>query len=1311
MYANIRTEGALLPPDILRRIAAAEDMKGLTPEDYHIPGERINETITRSWNRLIGSWANFKAAREKLPESDVGTTATRERWLLPLFQELGYGRLQGAGKLEIEGKDYPVSHMWKHSPIHLVGFRIDLDRRTEKVAGASRMSPHSLVQEFLNRSDDHLWAYLSNGLKLRILRDNASLTRQAYVEFDLETMMESEAYPDFSLLWLLCHESRVDADKPEECWLEKWTRTAHEQGTRALDRLRSGVENAINALGSGFIAYNGNKALREHLRSGTLDTQDYYRQVLRLVYRLIFLFVAEDRELLLMPDTDTEVRKRYTDYYSTARIRRIAERRKGTPHVDLWKGLALVMDQLGSDAGCPELGLPALGSFLWSREAIPDLHGCDISNRDFLEAMRALAFTVEKNMRRPVDFRNLGAEELGSVYESLLELHPEINIDAGTFSLSTAGGSERKTTGSYYTPSSLIMCLLDSALNPVLEEACRKPDPEKAILNLKVCDPACGSGHFLVAAAHRIARRLAAVRTGDEEPAPEAMRHALRDVIGHCIYGVDINPMSVELCKVSLWMEALEPGKPLSFLDHRIQCGNSLLGTTPALIAKGIPDEAFTAIEGDSKELCSKYKKRNKKEREGQLTLFSTSSTMTDESETIAYESLQIDCLADDSIEGVRSKQTTYESLRKSKEYLHSRLIADAWCAAFVWKKSADLPDAVTEIIFQSIQQNPDALSSWMRDEVRRLADQYRFFHWHIAFPDVFFLPGKGAKPENEQTGWSGGFDVVLGNPPWDTLSPDVKEFFSTYEPQVRFQDKEGQQRIVESLLVDPGIREQWDIHCRALYSQVHLFKNSGRYVMFAPGNLGKGDFNVFRMFVETAFQIMRCGGRFSQVVPEGFYNGANCMAIRSAFFDECKLSVILGFENAREVWFPGVHTAAKFCIYSAEKGGNTESFRARFLIRTRDELDETLSGKMLFMPVVLIREFSPDALAIMELGSQMDIDIARKMYGLWPKFGDESAGPPSRLYMREIDMGNDRDLFSEDSQGLPLYEGRMVDIFDHRAKGYLSGRGRSAEWAELEFGDPRKSILPQWHIPVDRLPEKALERTIRYRIGFCDVGSPTNERSMLSTILPPGCISGHSVPTITFESANEWAYLIWLAVANSFSMDFIVRKKVSLHMTYTILDSLPFPRLSFDHPLVPVIVPLALKLTCTGQEMNGFWNAMASLGFVVPLEDNAQPPGLQDENSRSQARALLDAIVAHDLFGLTREEIDFILETFPIVKRKDIDKHGEYRTKRLILEAYDKMSEAMKTGIPYQTLLNPPPADPTVAHPPRSAHASSHAG
>ena len=291
----------------------------------------------------------------------------------------------------------------------------------------------------------------------------------------------------------------------------------------------------------------------------------------------------------------------------------LAERHRGTRHCDLYQGLTVVNQKLGTPGGCPELGLPALGGFLWSDHAMPVLADCRIANADFLEAVRALAFTVDDNVLRAVDYKNLGAEELGSVYESLLELHPKINADAPTFELDVAAGHERKTTGSYYTPTSLITCLLDSALDPVLEEAAKKPTPkeaEAAILAMKVCDPACGSGHFLLAAAHRIAKRLAAVRTGDEEPAPEAYRQALRDVIGHCIFGVDINPMAVELCKINLWLESLEPGKPLSFLDHHIQCGNSLLGATPALLKLGVPAEAFTPIEGDEKKLCTEYKSR-----------------------------------------------------------------------------------------------------------------------------------------------------------------------------------------------------------------------------------------------------------------------------------------------------------------------------------------------------------------------------------------------------------------------------------------------------------------------------------------------------------------------------------------------------------------------------------------------------------------------------------------------------------------------------------------------------------------------------
>src|SRR5262249_2681383 len=292
-------------------------------------------------------------------------------------------------------------------------------------------------------------------------------------------------------------------------------------------------------------------------------------------YRLLFLFVAEDRELLFDPAATESARDRYARFYSTARLRRLAEPLRGTQHTDLYQGLDLVLTRLGT-TGTPEPGLPALRG-LFDPAGTSDLAGCRISNADLLEAVRALAVVSDGRSLRPVDYRNLGSEELGSVYESLLELHPQFTPDPPSFVLKSASGNERKTTGSYYTPTGLITCLLDSALAPVLDEAAAKPNPEKAILDLKVCDPACGSGHFLIAAAHRIAKRLASVRTQEEEPAPDAVRHALRDVIGRCVFGVDINPMAVGLFQGAVWVEAPEPGQPPAFLKHHLPVRNAVV--------------------------------------------------------------------------------------------------------------------------------------------------------------------------------------------------------------------------------------------------------------------------------------------------------------------------------------------------------------------------------------------------------------------------------------------------------------------------------------------------------------------------------------------------------------------------------------------------------------------------------------------------------------------------------------------------------------------------------------------------------------
>ena len=548
-FSAIRTEGGLLPADLLSRLAGPDAaLPGLSTADYHLaPGERSTEAIARSWNRLVPLWRRFATVLEGLGEGDPAAGATRDGWLYPLLDELGYGRPAPTKALEIEGKSYPISHLRGRLPLHLVGAGTSLERRQAGVRGAASASPHSMVQELLNRSEKYLWAMLSNGRQLRILRDNVSMTRQAFVEFDLEAIFANELYEEFVVLWLVCHESRFDSESPEASWLERWREEAESTGARALDALRGQVEQAIALLGRGFLSFSDNRELRRRIRSGELDRLDYYRQLLRLVYRLIFLLVAEDRGLLLVPEADELARQRYRDHYGVGRLRALAAGRSSRePHPDLWRSLLVVMRGLSSPEGVPALGLPALGSFLWSGEATPDLDGSDISDTDLLAALRSITFLVDRDARilRPIDYRNLGADELGGIYEGLLELHPVLEEDGSHFALETFAGSERKSTGSYYTPDSLIVALLDSALNPLLDEAMRAREPEEALLALRVLDPAVGSGHFLVAAGRRIAHRLAAVRTGDEEPSPDAVRHALRDVVGKCLYGIDLNPMA-----------------------------------------------------------------------------------------------------------------------------------------------------------------------------------------------------------------------------------------------------------------------------------------------------------------------------------------------------------------------------------------------------------------------------------------------------------------------------------------------------------------------------------------------------------------------------------------------------------------------------------------------------------------------------------------------------------------------------------------------------------------------------------------------
>jgi N-6 DNA Methylase len=1295
LFQTIRSEGGLLPADLLQRVAQGDrELGGVRAEDYHLRDLPLNEAIVRSWNRLVGAWVQFRDARRDLPEGDPGTTLTRERWLLVFFEELRFGRLQTARAVEIDGKSYPVSHAWDHVPIHLVGCNVSLEKPTPGVAGAARQNPHGLLQELLNRSEERLWGFVSNGLVLRLLRDNSSFTRQAYLEFDLEQMMESEAYSDFVLLWLTCHQSRVEGENAYKCRLEEWSQEAARQGTRALDSLRAGVETAIRELGTGFLTPGRNPELRDALRSGALSTQDYYRQLLRLVYRLLFLFVAEDRGLLHDPRASDTAKERYDHWYSTRRLRDLAQRRRGTKHGDLWDGLRLIMAGLGSDDGCTPLGLPALGSFLWSGRALSNLDRAQLPNRALLEAVRALATVRDGKVLRAVDYKNLGAEELGSVYESLLELHPELDADAGTFALRVAAGSERKTTGSYYTPTSLISELLDSALDPVLEEAAATG--EDTILELKVVDPACGSGHFLVAAAHRIAKRLATARTGDEEPSPEATRHALRDVVSRCIYGVDLNPMAVELCKVSLWMEALDPGRPLSFLDAHIKCGNSLLGTKPALVAGGIPDGAFKSLEGDQKAVATELRKRNRHEQTGQLTLEDEVARIETE---LRERALGIERSGDSSPEELRVKEERYRKFVESPPYERARLLADTWCAAFVQRKTASSPQ-ITQRTLRLAAEAPERLAPETRAEIEALRNEYAFFHWHVEFPQVFRTPEREA-PDNDQAGWSGGFDCVLGNPPWERVKLQEKEFFASSPEIATAPTAAIRKRLIADLSTsDPRLHAAWLAALRKADGGAHFLRASGGYPL-----TGRGDVNTYAVFAELDRILLSQRGRAGIICPSGLLLDKTTRDFFASLVTEHQLVSAFEFEN--EGFFIGIGQGhmVRFCLLTISSRGIDRPPEFLFQGKSLAELADT--NRRLRLTADDIATVNPISRTCPIFRTRRDAELVTEIYRELPILQSATAGWQVR-YVAMFHMAGDSQLFESQStdENVRLYEAKMINLYNHRFGDFsavpLGGSSHVLPPVPLEYlDDPDYRPAPRHYVPRREVAARLNGWTRAWLFGWRDVtDARASARSVIFSVLPR-VGAGHNLPVMLPEVDAAKAAALYANLA-SFVFDYIARQKIGgLHLTIFILDQLPVvPAEQYDQrcgwasdvALREWVVPRVLELVCTAGDVSAF---AAELGY------DGQP-FKWDAQRRFLLRSELDAAFFH-LYGLARDDVDHVMDTFPIVRDRDVKAHGEYRTRGVILEIYDELAKAIETGEPYQTRLDPPPADPRVAHPPRT--------
>jgi hypothetical protein len=1302
LFTTIRSEGGLLPSDLLALIASGDkSVPGVEPADYHFSSETmVRQKINHEWQLLCTAWKNYTARLSAMPENDKATTLTREGWLLILFESLGFGRLKTHHSYEVAGKPYSISHGVEHVPIHLVSAKIELDRRTANTAGAARHSPHSLVQQLLNASEDHLWGFVSNGRILRILRDNATLTRQAFIEFDLETMFSSEVFSDFEVMWRVCHQSRVEAENPRECWLEKWSSFAAQSGTRARDDLRIGVEAAIELLGEGFVSHPQNLDLRRKIQSGELPSHDLYRQLLRIIYRLLFLFVAEDRGLLHTIGSDIAAQSRYAEFYSLSRIRKLARRRIGGPHPDLWESLTVVFRGLGKTSGIPELALPGLGSFLWSPAACMDLNEARIANEKLLPAIKRLAFVEDRGQRvsRSVDYRNLGTEELGAIYESLLEQHPEVDTDAGKFKLNTAAGNERKTTGSYYTPTSLITELLNSAVDPVIAEAAAKPNPEQAILELSVIDPACGSGHFLIAAAHRIAKKLASVRTGDEEPSPDATRTALRDVISHCIYGIDMNPMAVELCKVSLWIESMEPGKPLSFLDHRIVRGNALIGATPELLEKGIPQEAFVALTGDDKAAVSNLKKVNRQGGHGQRSLFKTSTDAA--SKQLAEMLKEIDAAIDTDARDIEAKAAAWQRLVTSPGYVDAVHAANTWCAVFVAPKRFDAL-GISQAEYELAKDSPHEVNPVVRATVDVLAGQFGFLHWHLAFPSVF-------ECENP------GFDLVLGNPPWEKVKLSEKEFFAVRAPDLAKLAGAKRKAAIARLSEErPLLWDDYQFSLRQAEAESHFIRNSGRYPL-----CGRGDVNTYAIFAEVMRDAVSPTGCAGVIVPTGIATDDTTKQYFAEIVGKRQLASLFDFENRQQI-FPGVDSRTKFSLMTLS-GRSRPVDQAEFVFfahQTSDLLDPERRFTLSPEDFALI---NPNTKTAPIFRTRRDAEITKGIYrrvSVLVRDDHEDGNPWGIEYQRMFDMTNDSQIFrtAEELQAegaglqgniwvkdalkwLPLYEAKMAHHFNHRFGDYAM-RGEEGDGSSLpdvplsDLQDSAYVVQPRYWVE-DSLAVARRRGTRSWRFGFRNIARATDERTWISNVVPESAV-GNNLPLLVGSNDLD---LLLPSVMASFVCDFVARQKLgSTTMNWFVAEQIAVlhpNRLGESCPWFISTVgewmaSRALELTYTAWDLKDF---ALDLGYPGP-------PFRWDPARRELLRAELDAAFFH-LYGIERDDVDYIMDTFPIIKRKDEVVHSEYRTKRLILERYDALGEAAAKGAEYQTVLDPPPADPRCAHP-----------
>lgn len=1116
-------------------------------------------------------------------------------------------------------------------------------------------------------------------------------------------------------------ETNKDAASLYKCRLD----TDAERSEEVLEELvkaplLSQVDEILQYVCNGFIA--------DTERTGPEYTEEERREIfesaVKLLYRALFLFYAEARSLLPSePDKAEEYRKHSIQYLCEESHKFRWNQRRDTDGYDLWKHLKGLVNAVND--GDPEYGIMGYNGGLFDDQQEKFLGKHKLRNDFLARALYLLAYVEpwdnDPDKEYAIPYEDLEVRHLGELYENILEFNVTL-ADADRIRRRTKKGVElllasngksqpgdtrikkgdvffgetaleRKQTGSYYTPEALVQFLNQKAvMNPLRERfekeyrkrfnefyrdaqggrdtSTRRGAAQSAIalverfvqevvLKFKTCDPGMGSGHFLVNAANQISDLI--VELISEIPHVEGLKSKTtcapnfwrRLVTRHCVYGVDLNPLAVHLAKLSLWLNCFAQDHQLTFLDHHLKCGNSLVGIRTLDQLEKIPERA-----------------KEKKLKNEQQLLFSMD--LKKAYQRAVGEIQEIEKMDEDATD--KMKELLDDVQEKSRGV---GALADLYT---VYLMNYSIEEDNYREIFSDLARGDkprSILATKVQDAIRNLKVRHHFFHWAIEFPDVFHEKAHG-------------FDAATGNPPWDVVSPNSIEFFLAYDSAFRGYEKQKANAVIEKLKKDnPIVSEKWDQYWNGVEEERQYYRGGDAYHC-----QGKGDFNTFKLFLERFFALLKDDGLMCIITPSSLYTDQGCLPLRKMFFDESKIRLLYCFENRWPTVFSAVDGRFKFILFCTAKGGKTDSFKCAFMQHDPRRLPE-IDRSAIMISMSQIKEFSPQTLSIPEFSSTKEEVLATKMYRDKPSLLRFLSANWDTNFQREFHMTGDSHLFVKNTDRpvdsiIPLVEGKQLWILTNR------------------FCEPIRWMKKS---DVSRKPTAA-----KTRIAYRALAAATNERTFISTVLPGGYPTGHTVNICPLPPDHA---VVIASIFSSMSWDWLVRSKVTTSISIFVLEQLPFPDYLKSTTVSPNVFDALLargcRLICIDEDFAPVWQSSFSDNWKSPsfwypasgdmdygpaherdirarLANSAKSlikqftpacgvheslPDRRDTGDRAQLRAEIDAYVAH-LYGLSRDDFAYILDTFPVLKKKELQAFGEFRSKRKCLEEYDRAGKVM---------------------------------